>query len=64
METVTVKQLKGYLDMLPEDAEIILGMGKYESPLVDILKGISPNPNVVRFVNQTYLDDCEIIGKL
>lgn len=57
MATVTVKQLKGYLDMLPEDAEIILGMGKYESPLVDILKGI--NPNVVRFVNQTYLDDCE-----
>ena len=60
MATLTVDQLKEYLDMVPDDAEVILGIGEYEAPLVDILRSLGGHKRV-RLVNQTYLDDCKII---
>lgn len=58
MRTIKVKELKQYLNMLPEEADIKLGIKNYESSLVDILK--SPvNEGRVIFVDETYLEDCK-----
>lgn len=58
MRTIKVKELKQYLNMLPEEADIKLGIKNYESSLVDILK--SPvNEGRIIFVDETYLEDCK-----
>lgn len=55
-----VKELKEYLELVPDEAEIKLGIKKYESSLVDILK--SPiNDERVILVDETYLEDCKKI---
>lgn len=57
MKKIIGKDLKKYVNLIPDDVEVWVGIGKYQSPLVDILK--DKVGDRVIFVNQTYLDDCE-----
>lgn len=58
MNKILVKDLKKYLDKCPDEAEVILGVKRYESNLVDILKSPFSNDKV-RLVDHTYLEDCK-----
>ena len=60
MSKILVEDLKMYLDKCPDEAEVILGVKEYESPLADILKSPISNDKV-RLVDQIYLEDCKII---
>lgn len=53
---ILAKDFRKYMSLVPDDVEIWVGIGKYNSPLVDILK--DGKNNRVILVNQTYLDDC------
>lgn len=55
-----VKELKEYLELVPDEAEIKLGIKKYESSLVDILKSPINDEHVI-LVDETYLEDCKEI---
>ena len=57
---ITKKQFIQFLETLPDDADFLVGIGEYESPLADVLLAITGG-KLVRFVNQTYLDDCKRI---
>lgn len=60
MKTITVKKLKQYLELLPEEATIKLGVKNYESDLVDILQ--SPiNKNRIILADKTYIEDLKEI---
>lgn len=48
--------LKKALSIVPDDATIEVGIGKYESEAIDVLK--SPLTDRCIIVNQSYIDDC------
>lgn len=50
------KDFKRYATLIPDDVEVWVGIGKYQSRLVDILKDVKNNRVIL--VNHTYLDYC------
>ena len=53
---ILAKDFKNYISLIPDDVEIWIGIGEFQSPIVDILKDIKENRVII--VNQTYIDDC------
>lgn len=56
-EKILGKELKHFVSLIPDEAEVWVGIGAYQSRSIDILKDIKNNR--VIFVNQSYIDDCE-----
>ena len=53
---ITAKDFRKYFSLVPDDVEVWVGIGEYNSALVDILKD-SKNNRVI-LVDKTYLEDC------
>ncbi len=56
LKELTGADLKKYVNLIPDDTAIYVGIGEFQSPLVDIL--IDRKNDRVIFVNHTYLEDC------
>jgi len=56
-EKILGKELKHFVSLIPDEAEVWVGIGAYQSRSIDILKDVKNNR--VIFVNQSYIDDCE-----
>lgn len=53
---ITAKELQNYLEQCPENAEVKIGIGKYESSLVEIL--LSPiSDDKIILADKTYMKD-------
>lgn len=50
------KDFKKYVTLIPDDAEIYVGIGRNHSKCVDILGDIKNNRVIL--CNQSYIDDC------
>lgn len=57
---ITVKELKQYLDQCPDEAEVKIGIGKYQSSLVNILKSPISDDKII-LTDKTYLKDLKEI---
>lgn len=55
-ERITVKKFREYLSLVPDDVEVWVGIGQFQSPMVEMLKDVKDNKIII--VNQTYMDDC------
>ena len=56
-EKILGKELKHFVSFIPDEAEVWVGIGAYQSRCIDILSDVKNNR--VIFVNQSYIDDCE-----